>query len=255
MKLHTFFLSAVLVSFSSINAFGNPIDYNCGHLTYRTAPVVKADQYICHTQYAVAYSYQSKNPIYTTELLIAGHIGNIDRTDNFRVDPAIPKQYQSSPKDYVNSGTACNGSKCDRGHMTPAQDFSACEICMSESFFMTNMVPQNYKNNEIIWAGLESKIRKYVMTHTAGVYVITGPVYQKKTPQKLLGKNNVWIPDQLFKVVIDATTGKSIAFMMPNAPETDLSLFVTNLITIEKATGIKFDRKLDKKTIANFNDW
>jgi len=246
-------LLSICLLLASTLSFANDIDVKCPQLTYKTAPVVQADQYICHQEYAVAYSYRSKNPIYTAEFLNKSHTGSEPRTNDFRVDPAIPPEYQASPKDYYHSGTACNGGRCDRGHMTPDQDFSSCAVCVSESFFMSNMVPQNYKNNEVIWKELEELLRKYVAVHPTGIYVITGPAYQ--SPVHTLGADQVWIPAMLFKVAIDAQTGKSIAFYMPNAPEDDLSQFVVNLATIEAATGIKFDETLDKQSVGDFNAW
>ena len=245
-------LLAILLFLVSFTAFGNPIDDKCKQFVYKSAPVVAADQYICHTQYALAYSFNSKNPIYTVEFLDKSHTGDLPRTNDFRVDPVIAPEHQATPKDYTNS--TCNGGRCDRGHMTPDQDFSACKICVSESFFMSNMVPQNYANNEVIWKGMEMKIRGYAANHPAGVYVITGPAYMF-TAHVTIGKNKVWVPDYLFKIMIDATTGKSIAFFMPNKPQDDLSKWVVNLTTIENATGIKFDMIMDKTTVANYQAW
>ena len=239
-----------MLLFVSIYASANPIDDKCPSLTYRTAPIVNADQYICHTEYALAYSWTSKNPIYTTELLTKDHTGNLQRTNDFRVDPSIDVKYQSTPKDYVK--TICNGGRCDRGHMTPDQDFSSCNICVHESFFMSNMVPQNFKNNEVIWKHLEMLIRKYTASHSDGVYVITGPAYKSKSPTTI-GNNKIWVPDLLWKIMIDHKNGKSIAFMMPNQPESDLSQFIVSIHDIEEATGITFDNSLDKTSIANFN--
>lgn len=256
-------LLLVLVSlFLSLSALANPIDNACKSLSYKSAPVVNADQYICHHEYAIAYSWTSRNPIYTTEFLDKSHVGALPRTNDFRVDPAVDSHHQATPRDYSHSGTACGpvtgarSSSCDKGHMTPDQDFSACDICVHESFFLTNMVPQNYKNNEIRWKELEGKIRKYVQLHPKGVYVITGPIYANGKPVTMIGKNQVWVPSHLFKLIIDAETGKSIAFLMPNAEIKDqLINYVTNLSAIEVATGIKFDSSLDKITIANYNDW
>jgi len=251
MKLRTIFITLALVCLSPF-ALANGIDDNCKQLTYKTAPVVSADLYICHKEYAVAYSFKAKNPIYTTEFLTENHIGKAKRTNDFRVDPSVPKQYQAKPKDYVKS--ICNGGRCDKGHMTPDQDFSATHETTSESFFMSNMVPQNFKNNEVIWKAMEVMFRKYVKTHPAGIYIISGPVYKSAKPATI-GADKVWVPDYLFKVAIDVKTGKSIAFYMPNNPESNLSQFVVSLSTIEKATGIKFDPSLDKTTVANFSDW
>jgi endonuclease G len=226
----------------------NTIDDKCPQLAYKHAPSVKADQYICRNQYAVAYSYVYKNPIYTTEFLTASHTGKLPRTNDFRVDPSIPSQYAAFPSDYINQ-KGCTGMRCDRGHMTPDQDFSACAICVSESFFMSNMVPQNFKNNEVIWKDMEVAIRKYVAQGN-DVYVITGPVYAI-TPIATIGKNKVSVPSHLFKMVIDSKSGNSIAFYMENDaidPKL-LSSKVVSINAIEKASGIVFESTLDKQSV------
>jgi endonuclease G len=236
--------------------FANPIDDKCPTLTYKSAPLVTADLFICHQEYAVAYSFTAKNPIYTTEFLAANHTGSVRRTNNFRVDPAVPKQFQASPNDYTNSGTTCNGDRCDKGHMTPSQDFSACEVCVSESFFMSNMVPQSANQNEQIWRIMEIMLRNYVAKNPSGIYVITGPIYNSNKPGTL-GSSKIWVPDFLFKVAIDAKTGQSISFVLPNKPlnAADLSKYVSNLKTIENMAGIKFDSTLDIAKVANYADW
>jgi DNA/RNA endonuclease G (NUC1) len=118
------------------------------------------------------------------------------------------------------------------------------------------MVPQNFKNNEVIWKGMEIMLRKYVMRHQQGVYIITGPIYNSSTPN-VLGKNKVWIPDMLFKIAIDVQTGHSIAFLLPNKAIqiADLPKYVTNLTTIENKTGIRFDSSVNKLLTATYQDW
>ncbi|MDB5965864.1 MAG: non-specific endonuclease, partial [Polaromonas sp.] len=131
---------------------------------------------------------------------------------------------------------------------------SACAVCVSESFLMTNMVPQNYKNNEVAWKALEMKIRRYV---AAGheVYVITGPIYTREPAR--IGSNGVAVPDRLFKVVIDRATGASIAFLVENAPlpVAELANRVASLADVERETGITFDPSLDKQSRADFSAW
>lgn len=243
-----------LLSILPTIALCNDIDNKCPTLTFKTAPVVNADQFICHQEYAIAYSYKTKTPIYTTEYLTVSHTGNIARTNNFRVDPAIPSKYSATIKDYANTTTECNGMRCDRGHMTPDQDFSSDLTSTSESFFLSNMVPQNFKNNEIIWKYLEEHIRHHVAKFNP-VYVITGPVYTTK-PYNTIG-SGVAIPDKLFKIIIDSKTGNSIAFLMENSYLlTDtLSSKSVSLETIENITGITFDKSLNKKTVSKYSDW
>jgi endonuclease G len=228
------------------------------------APIVLADQFICHKEYAIAYSFTTHDPIYTTEHLVVGDTGSLPRTNDFRADPAIESLHAVTSSDYDDSGTACGPittkrrvNSCDRGHMTPNQDFSSCVDCVSESFFMSNMVPQNYRNNEIIWKFIEMRIRGYVALHPAGVYVVSGPIFLPNKARVTIGLNKVWVPDYLFKIMIDAETGKTIAFSMPNAdiPTKDLRNYVVPLSAIEASTGIYFGPSLDKNSIANFDEW
>lgn len=234
---------ALLIIATVANA--NPIDEQCAHLTYKHAPIVSADQYICHTEYAVALSYKTRNPIYTTEYLAADHTGAVARSNDFKPDPQVPAQYAVKPHEYI--GQICHGERCDKGHMTPDQDFSACEACVHESFYMSNMVPQNSRNNEIIWKHLEISIRNYVAAHDP-VYVITGPVYGDN-PEHI--GNGIMVPDQLFKVVVSAATGASVTFLMPNADEpiSDLPNFIVPLALVEALAGIAFDESLDKHAV------
>jgi len=233
--------------------FANGLDDKCGQFVYKSAPVVNAEQYICHKQYGIAYSYQHKNPAYTVEYLTADHTGKVARTNDFRVDPQIPPKFQTTPKDYAHTTTECGGGRCDRGHMTPDQDFSADATATSESFFMSNMVPQNFKNNEVIWKNMEMHIRAYVAKGHP-VYVITGPAYNSLHP-KFIG-NHVDIPDKLWKVVVDEASGAVMAFMMDNVALDTHSLMMHQVAVkdIETATGIKFGA-VDTQTVKTFKDW
>lgn len=243
--MRTTLIIALCLFWQAVGA--NPIDDKCPHLTFGTAPAVQADQFVCHKQYAVAFSYKTHNPIYTTEFLDKTHTGGLPRTNDFKVDPAIPAQHQATPRDYIGAICGPGHARCDKGHMTPDQDFSACAQCVHESFYMSNMVPQHYKNNEVIWKQLETKIRAYAAKRPKGVYVITGPAYHyPDKPTATIGKINIWVPDALFKIIIDAETADSVTYFMPNAPEQDLGKFIYSLGTVEAATGIEFDVHLDK---------
>jgi endonuclease G len=233
-------------------ALSNPIDDKCPKLSYKAAPEVKADKYLCRLEYAVAYSFETKNPIYTTEYLIKGHTGDLGRTNNFKADGEIPAKFQAKPSDYV--AAECGKGRCDRGHMTPDQDFSSCQQCVSQSFLMTNMVPQNYKNNEVIWKNMEGKMRAYAKTHP--LFIVTGPIYGAGKP-RYIGKSKIRVPDQLFKIAIEKSTGKSIAFMMDNEnyEVAELPKLVVSLKEIEKATDIKFNKDLDHDTRADYKEW
>lgn len=136
MKFLTSIIFVVLIHVSFV-AIANGIDDNCSIHTYNAAPVVEADKFICHTGYAVAYSYKTKTAIYTTSFL-GGSFGEFDRSNNFKPDPNISVEYSAANEDYLNS--ICNNARCDRGHLVSFEDVSSCEKCVGESFYLSNIV-------------------------------------------------------------------------------------------------------------------
>ena len=55
-------------------------------------------------------------------------------------DPVVPPPFTSTNEDYWDSGWS-------RGHMVPAADCKHSQLSMDESFFLTNVVPQDIDNN------------------------------------------------------------------------------------------------------------
>jgi endonuclease G len=131
---------------------------------------------------------------------------------------------------------------------------------MSESFFLSNMVPQVPNHNRGIWKQLETFVRKWV-AEGKDIYVISGTVYAQG--YQTIGVNRVGIPTHMWKVVVDRKGSKSIAFLFPNAPlpVQDLPKFATSIDEIERVTGINFMPQLTKAQEAklergiNLADW
>lgn len=248
------FLSKVIVGLvlSSVvfHTYSNEIDTACPQHTYKSAPVVEADKFICHTWYAIAYSYKTKTAIYTTSFL-GGEFGEFDRSNSFKPDPKISLGYSATNEDYLNS--LCNNTRCDRGHLVSFEDVSSCEKCVGESFYLSNIIPQNKNNNRGIWKSLEMRVRKYASNKNP-VYVISGTIFYKN--HKVIG-DNVGIPDSLFKVVIDPTKHDSISFIIENRPipSGDLNGKVVSIQKIEDLTGIEFDKSLNKTKFSSYQDW
>ena len=92
------FLLAVLLA--PVLAWANPIDDACPQFALRGAPVSQLQpgitQYLCKQNYAIHYRYDTKTAEYVLEHITPASItGPAKRKDDFRPDPAIPKQHQS----------------------------------------------------------------------------------------------------------------------------------------------------------------
>lgn len=166
--------------------------------------------YLCNSGYAAQFDPATKNPIWVAERLTRNDLNapKEERTDDFKPNPFVPNPAQASLADY-------RGSKLDRGHMAPAADmYGISPTAMSESFFLTNMVPQVGPNqNRGIWADLESKVRAWAKTR-GELLVVTGPIYENNVVT--MGKSKVWVPTKLYKVIVDPNNFESIAFVLPN---------------------------------------
>lgn len=217
-------------------AFANDIDERCPQHVHWGAPVllVKENiQYLCRTGYAVAYSTKFKDPVYVAEHVSKDRIGEEPRTEDFRPDPEINPEFQATLQDY-------NGAGYDRGHMSPAANNGSNKQAMSESFLLSNMVPQNPGNNRGIWKQLEVFVRNWV-TEGSDLYVIQGGIYDNG--YKTIGANKVAVPTRLFKVIIDPKNKKMISFIFPNEKleVKELFKFIVSVQVVEQETKIDFN--------------
>ena len=108
---------------------------------------------------------------------------------------------------------------------------------MAQSFSLANMVPQNAQQNGGSWAKIEQDTRRYVLRSKGDVYVITGPVFESNAPT--IGEGRVRVPRFLFKLVYDATTGRSWAHWQENREGERVSPPITYKELVRR-TGMEF---------------
>lgn len=197
----------------------------------------KNDQIICHTGYCLAYDENYKLAKWVAyELTFAETQGTFARNDKFKPDPLILKN-SASLADYKKSGY-------DRGHLAPAADMKWSAEAMRESFYLSNMSPQDKSFNRGIWKKLEEQVRNWAIENKS-VYITTGPILEKGLPT--IGANQIPIPRAFYKVVLDYSQPdiKAIGFIIPNqGSNSPLSTFALSIDAIEKQTHIDFFTKL-----------
>jgi endonuclease G len=218
-------------------AFANPINDNCPQHTIHGAPVssiTENTQYVCHSNYAIHYRYDTKTAEYVVE-----HLDDLDingpakRKDDFRPDDLIPDDKEATLEDY-------SGEPYDRGHLAPAANNRASQEQMSESFFLSNMVPQVANNNRGIWKQLEMQERQWATAPGTDFYIISGGIYDAGHAKT---GNGLGIPTRLYKIIIEKNSKRVMAYLMPNQalPVADLPKYQTTVQAVEQATGFKFN--------------
>jgi len=215
------------------------INDQCPQLTVNGTPLYQphpGDQEICHLNYAVIHRCDVKAPVAVFEHLSMDDMtGPAKRKDNFHPDPSVAPQCSATLADY-----ATVGNKYDRGHMSPAKNNTQNDAVMSESFNLSNMVPQVANNNRGIWKSLETIERQWAMTPGTDFYIISGGIYDQGHP--MIG-NGLGIPTRLYKIIIEKNSKKVQAYLMPNAPlpVADLPKYEVPMAAVEEATQMKFE--------------
>ena len=190
---------------------------------------------VTHVYYTLSYNEKHEQAEWVHYYLDKNQIsGNIERTNNFRIDNKVSTG-SASLADYKGSGY-------DRGHLAPAGDMKRDKTSMSQSFLLSNISPQNPSFNRGIWKKLESLVRAWAGNNA--LYVTTAGILENNL--KTIGFNKVSVPDRFYKIIYQLKDQKMIAFLMPNEKVTlPLASYIVSVDKIEDLTGIDFYSKLE----------
>lgn len=193
------------------------------------------EQIIQHEGYTVSYNSDYKIANWVAYELTAKEAKSkkAERSNKFVPDPLV-KGATAKNEDYTRTGY-------DRGHMAPAGDMKWSAKAMRESFYFSNICPQEPGLNRGIWKELEEECRLWAMDNEA-LWIVTGPVISDDL--KRLGKNQVGIPRTFYKVICRVVGNKpqTIAFLFENKDykNTSLKSMAVTVDSVEKVTGIDF---------------
>jgi DNA/RNA endonuclease G (NUC1) len=228
-------------------------------------PVIDPQRRRSFGNFVVSYSTLLRIPLWVCERLNRKSVtGDADRklSSGFAEDPLVDELFRAPNEAYRASGY-------DRGHLAPAMDFYSSQSDMNNTFFLSNVVPQNRSMNREFWARTE-KFSKDLAKRHEDVFIVTGPLFLPQPipasdgsmpwPKQrasgppalqmrfdLLGAfpRNVAVPTGLWKVILtkDGSRYSAAAFAMPNASiasDTPLERFAVPLQQLEAVTGLRF---------------
>jgi endonuclease G len=202
-------------------------------------PYSKNTNIIKHNYFTLSYNEEHEQAEWVAYKLNVTSFSEVQRTNDYREDSLVASG-SASPYDYRNSGY-------DRGHLASAESMSINYTAMSESFYMSNISPQEPSFNRGIWKRIENKVR-YWTGVSDSLHVVTGPLLNN--PIKKIGKNRVSVPNAFYKTILVYKKGKmtGFAFLVPNE-KSDQSIYkyLTTINDIENLTNIDFYPNLNRQ--------
>ncbi|MBR2961503.1 MAG: DNA/RNA non-specific endonuclease [Alistipes sp.] len=187
--------------------------------------------------------------------------------------PVIDKSLQQD----IENGAYGTGDS--RGHMLPSASRLVTVMANAQTFYATNMMPQNSKFNSGSWVKVEGWVRDNKCSDT--LFVITGTLFDTSNPNCRVFTSKgrtITRPSHAYKLMLRTRSGstgknikdiksadeiKAIGFLFENstAGNSEPRNAVVSIAEIEAKTGFTFYRNLDPaiadkvKSQKNFNDW
>lgn len=165
---------------------------------------------VVHTGYTASYNHTTLLPDWVAwELTAEEADGQMEGQFSFSRDPdvAFPK---ASREDYSRSGW-------DKGHMAPRADMKWSLKAMEESYYFTNVCPQDHEMNSGAWRKIEEQTRRLARRY-GSVYVVCGPVCGTGH-YGTIGAAGVQVPDAFFKALAVQTPDgfATVGFLVENS--------------------------------------
>lgn len=180
------------------------------------APIAVGEGYadaLCNAHFATLYSETTETPLYSAEHLTRRQVEaaiHLHRAGQFHEDDRLPPAIASNLDDYRGSGF-------DRGHMAPDGDMPT-RRAQSQSFLLSNIVPQNADDNRHLWTDIEYAVRGLVLSTGNDAFVVTGPVFDQSSSLALHGR--VRVPTLLFKAIFVPAAHLAGVYVAENDPGT-----------------------------------
>ncbi len=207
--------------------------------------------------------------------------GSSGRTEAWAADPQIATEDQAKVYSSYDGDIYYYYKNYSRGHQIPSGDRTVNNEINAQTFYASNMTPQNSTFNSEIWGSLENKVRNNICNDT--IYVVTGCYFADgyaTTKDAAYGSNygsgskSCPVPTHYYKVLLrtrDGNTGKAIGQCSPNEliaigfwlehrddyPSTISANYCVSVEEIEQKTGFTFFPSVDNevKQQCNPSDW
>ena len=171
---------------------------------------------------------------------------NVKRTDAWKTDPNIPKQYQTTKSDYNPEFT--------RGHMVGSGDRVYSKAANEQTFYYSNMSPQQqagFNTGGGVWNNLEDQIQDWAQIKNSSdtLYVVKGGTIDKNEHIREWTKTKVAVPKYYYMAIVSYKNKqyKGIAFWVEHKSNKtkNVKQYAMSIRELEKKVDINFFSNLD----------
>lgn len=190
-----------------------------------------------HDHFMLSYNEAYEQAEWVAYILKKSHLTYDDRKRPYFIEDPKVKTKSADWRNYKGSGY-------DRGHLCPAGDRRFSEFAYNETFYTSNISPQDRDFNAGIWNRLEMQVRRWAKNYDE-IFVVTGGVLEKGLNE--IGDEDVAVPKYYYKIVAKGTKEnlKVLAFLIPNRESSEaLQNYVVPVDRVEKITGLDFFEQL-----------
>jgi len=204
-----------------------------------------SEDIIVHLGYTASYNHTTLCSDWVAwELTAEEANGQNDGQYSFSRDPEVawPK---ASREDYSRSGY-------DKGHMAPRADMRWSCQALEESYYFTNICPQDHEMNSQAWRKIEELTRRLAKRY-GSVWVVCGPIFDDSGSK--IG--SVAVPSAFFKaLVVNTSEGyKTVGFLVDNNPQSfSPRHYAVSVDSVEAAIGRNLFPLVDEAAEAEY-DW
>ena len=206
---------------------------------------------VTHLGYTASYNHSTLVPDWVAwELTAEEANGQLNYQYSFSRDPSVdyPK---ASREDYSNTGW-------DKGHMAPRADMKWSAQALEESYYFTNICPQNHEMNSQSWRKIEELTRRLAKRY-GSISIVCGPIFDDHR-FGTIGRSGLQVPDRFFKALAIRTKEgyRTVGFIVENTPQ-DYSPkhYAVSVDSVESIIGRNLFPKVDEAAEQSFdwNDW
>ncbi len=149
---------------------------------------------LTYTHFSVSMDTERRLAAVTAVNIDGGALQEVDRGDDWRLDPRLPATAQAGPELYANNDI-------DRGHLVRRRDpvwGDVAEQANEDTFHYTVCGPQTATLNQSkeLWLGLEDYVLEHARTYGQTISVFSGCVFAGDDPVY----RGVAIPRRFFKI-------------------------------------------------------